>query len=179
MTSHSPPATNVVIYSSLPLWFSRNERSVALFLPEASLTRSSHSPGVSRRAGGASAPDAKRDQAECEQHGGKQGGEGGGHHPEEERHPQQSQQRCTRGTAHRGGQPRRQQREQPRPAPSRTLVASDQQAGGVLEVEAHQDGEHERGRQAPPGRGQPDMGQRRPDQNRCEGCPGLRSRPGE
>src|SRR5579875_981492 len=179
MANNASPATSVVISSSLPLWFSRDERSVALFLLEASITGSDRPLGVSRRAAGASAPHAKRDQAESEQHGGKQGGKGGRPNPENEWHPQQGQERRARSTAHRGGQPCRQQRQQPRPASSSSDIAGGDQPGRVPEVETHQNGEYKRGGQAPPGRGQPDVRQRLPHQERCERRPGVCANPDE
>src|SRR6266571_8840403 len=113
---------------------SRDELSGALFLLFAGITGSAHSPGVSRYAGGASAPHAKRDQADDQQHGGKQGGKGSGPDPKNKRHSQESQQRGTRGTAHRGGQPRRQQQKPPRPAHLESPVAGGEHPGGVPEV---------------------------------------------
>src|SRR5712691_813065 len=99
---------------------SSDDRGVPLFRLLPGMTIRENHPVVTRSAGASTAshePDAQEDQAEREPPGGKQGGKGSGHYPKEKRHPQQSQQRGTRGTTHRSGQPRRQQREQPRPAP--------------------------------------------------------------
>src|SRR5579884_1859191 len=107
MTNHSPPATSGVIYSSFLHGFQgRGQRRP---VPSRSLHhRKLPLPWGLQACRWRERPDAKRDQAQREQHGGKQGGKRGGHPPEKERHPEQYQQRRTRCTAHWGGQPCRQ-----------------------------------------------------------------------